>query len=66
MSEERGPAPLTFGQLQVWRDIQTMPRSRWHEANWVFRVDVPPEVSLPSVRTALDRLAERHPSRDNP
>lgn len=62
MSEERGPAPLTFGQLLVWRDIQTVPRSRWHEANWVFRVDVPLEVSLPSVRAALDRLAERHGS----
>lgn len=60
MSEEYGPAPLTFGQLGVWRDIEELPRSRWHEPNWVSRVTVPTGVSVPDIRAALDRLAERH------
>lgn len=60
MSDKYGPAPLTFGQLGLWRDIDALPRSRWHEPNWVAAVAVPPEVSVPSIRAALDRLAERH------
>ncbi|HTZ45788.1 MAG TPA: condensation domain-containing protein, partial [Jatrophihabitans sp.] len=62
MSEEYGPAPLTFGQMAVWRDIDALPRSRWQEANWVFTVDVPAEAGVAQVRAALNRLAERHGS----
>lgn len=61
MSEEHsGPAPLSFGQMSVWRDLDALPRSRWHEPNWVFTVEVPAEVSVADVRVAVDRLAERH------
>ncbi|MEO6500498.1 MAG: condensation domain-containing protein [Jatrophihabitantaceae bacterium] len=61
MSEhESVPAPLTFGQLVVWRDVDALPRSRWHEGNWVFSADVPAGVGAASVRAAVDRLAERH------
>jgi hypothetical protein len=62
MSDECGPAPLTFGQMAVWRDIDALPRSRWHEPNWLSSVDVPPGVSVASVRAMLDRIAERHGS----
>lgn len=54
------PAPLTFGQLVVWRDVDALPRSRWHEGNWVFSTDVRPGIGVASVRAAVDRLAERH------
>jgi hypothetical protein len=57
---EHESAPLTFGQLVVWRDVDALPRSRWHEANWVFSTDVPAGVGVASVRAAVDRLAERH------
>ena len=60
MSPGSGPAPLTFGQIAVWRDIDALPRSRWQEANGVFTVDVPSQVSVADVRAMLDRLAERH------
>jgi hypothetical protein len=57
---ESVPAPLTFGQLVVWRDVDALPRSRWHEGNWVFSTDVPAGVGAADVRAAVDRLAERH------
>ncbi len=60
MTEHAGPAPLTFGQMSLWRDIDALPRSRWQETNWVFEVDVPPGVSEDTVRQALERMTERH------
>ncbi|MET0763892.1 MAG: condensation domain-containing protein [Blastococcus sp.] len=55
-------APLSFGQLSVWRDIDRLPRARWHEANSVLAVDVPPAASCADVRAALHRIAELHPA----
>jgi hypothetical protein len=57
---ESVPAPLTFGQLSMWRELDALPRSRWHEVNWVSSTDVPAGVDAASVRAAVDRLAERH------
>ncbi|MEO6500497.1 MAG: condensation domain-containing protein [Jatrophihabitantaceae bacterium] len=57
---ESGPAPLTFGQMSLWRDIDALPRSRWQETNWVFEVDVPTGVSEDTIRQALERMTERH------
>lgn len=54
-------APLTFGQLSVWRDVDRLPRERWHEANAMFTITVP-DASLGAVRPALDTLVARHPS----
>lgn len=55
-----GPAPLSFGQMSLWRDIDALPRSRWQETNWLFPVDVPAGVSEAAVRDALERMTERH------
>lgn len=60
MTEHAEPAPLTFGQMSLWRDIDALPRSRWQEANWVFSVDVPAGVSEDAIRNALERMTDRH------
>lgn len=60
MTEHAEPAPLTFGQMSLWRDIDALPRSRWQETNWVFSVDVPAGVSEDAVRQALEQMTERH------
>ena len=62
MSEHAGPAPLTFGQMSLWRDIDALRRPHWQELNWVFPVDVPAGVSEAAVREALERMTERHAS----
>jgi hypothetical protein len=54
--------PLSYGQLSVWRDIEGLPRDRWHEANSWSRWPLPHGVDSERVRQALRALATRHPS----
>lgn len=55
-------APLTFGQLSVWRDVTGLPRERWHEGNLSHGFDLPKPVSRRQLAAAATRLQERHPS----
>ncbi|WP_438306840.1 condensation domain-containing protein (plasmid) [Streptomyces sp. HUAS TT11] len=58
----RLPAPLSYGQLSVWRDIEGLPEERRHEANTWARWQVPGDTGVPEVRRALRALGARHPS----
>jgi Condensation domain len=55
-------APVTFGQLSLWRSEQEIPvekRPEWHfSRSW----PVPPGTALPAVLAALRALADRHES----
>lgn len=53
---------LTYGQLDVWRDVQDHQRDRWHEANLSAVWPLPERVELGAVEAALRGLAERHGS----
>jgi hypothetical protein len=55
-------APLTFGQLSVWRDVEALPRDRWHEANTALRIDVPRGLDAGHVADALSDLERDNPS----
>ena len=52
--------PLSYGQLSEWRNVDTHPRHRWHEANTWSRWQLPPNVETDAVRHALQALAVRH------
>ncbi|MCP8999452.1 hypothetical protein NFC73_06855 [Pseudarthrobacter sp. RMG13] len=52
--------PLTFGQMSVWRDIDALPRERWHEPNYVTIIRLPPETSAGMIESALVALDTRH------
>ncbi|HKS99813.1 MAG TPA: condensation domain-containing protein [Rugosimonospora sp.] len=54
--------PLSYGQLSVWRDVQTLPPHRWHEANDWNGWRVPEGVDSRRVRQAVAALSARHPS----
>jgi hypothetical protein len=54
--------PLSYGQLSLWRDIEGLPRGRWHEVNSWSRWHLPDGVDTERVRQALRALAARHPS----
>ncbi|MBP2706962.1 hypothetical protein JOL79_24560 [Microbispora sp. RL4-1S] len=52
-------APLTFGQLSLWRSIQRLPSEACNlPQTWAL----PDGASLPSVEQALEALEERHES----
>lgn len=53
---------LSYGQLSVWRDIEGLPRDRWHEANGWTRWPLPDGLDVARVRRALRALGARHPS----
>lgn len=53
-------APLTFGQLSVWRDVADLPSSRAHEANVAAVWPVPAGVTDGTILQALGELAARH------
>jgi len=55
-------APLTFGQLAIWRDVESVPRDRWHEPNLAQIWALPPGIGLTAVRDALAALVRRHGS----
>ncbi|GAA0664587.1 hypothetical protein GCM10010193_14930 [Kitasatospora atroaurantiaca] len=54
--------PLSHGQLSVWRDIEGLPRERWHEANTWAHWPVPDGFGTERVRRALHTLGARHQS----
>ncbi|MFD0530451.1 MSMEG_1061 family FMN-dependent PPOX-type flavoprotein [Kitasatospora arboriphila] len=53
---------LSHGQLSVWRDVEGLPRHRWHEANTWTHWTVPDGVGTGRVRQALHALGARHQS----
>jgi hypothetical protein len=55
-------APLTFGQMSVWRDIDRLPRARWHEANLANTFTLPEPVSRRQLCQALTHLDAKHES----
>lgn len=55
-------APLSFGQLSVWRDVADLPSSRAHEANVAAVWPVPAGVTDGTILQALGELAARHES----
>jgi hypothetical protein len=59
-STELSEAPLTFGQLSVWRDIDRLPRARWQEANMSNTFGFPEPVSRRRLCQALTRLQAKH------
>jgi hypothetical protein len=56
------PGPLSFGQISLWRDIQGLPRDRWHEVNISAVWELPEGTGAAAVKDALKALAHRHPS----
>ncbi|GAA2742184.1 condensation domain-containing protein [Kitasatospora cinereorecta] len=58
------PAPLSYGQLSVWRDVRGLDRGRWQEANTrtVWLLDDAAPYDAAEVRAAVLALAERHES----
>ncbi|MES4908359.1 MULTISPECIES: condensation domain-containing protein [unclassified Streptomyces] len=54
--------PLSFGQISLWRDIQRLPRSRWHEVNISAVWELPEGTGVAAVKEALKALAHHHPS----
>lgn len=57
-----GTAPLTFGQMSVWRDIDQQSRERWHEANVAHTFALPGPVSCNQLSQAMTRLCAKHES----
>jgi Condensation domain len=55
-------APLTFGQMSVWRDIAGLPQERWQEANIFHRFDFPKPVSRRQLCQVLTELDAKHES----
>jgi hypothetical protein len=54
--------PLSHGQLSDWRDVEGLPRHRWHEANIWVGWSIPDGVDLDRARRAVLALGQRHPS----
>ena len=55
---------LSYGQLSVWRDIDDLPRARWHEANFGARLRLPEGggSTADEVIAAVRGLGVRHES----
>lgn len=55
---------LSYGQLSVWRDIDDLPRARWHEANFGARLQLPADGTFTVDETvaAVRSLGVRHES----
>lgn len=58
--QEVGRAPLTFGQLSLWRAIEKWPMERMKHANTGLTWSLPAGCTLESVRHSLNVLSERH------
>ncbi len=57
-----GTAPLTYGQMSVWRDIDSLPRERWQEANIFMPLDLPKPISRRRLCEVLTELEAKHES----
>lgn len=55
-------ARLTFGQLAILRDVEPVPRDRWHEPNLAEIWTLPVGTTMIAVREALAVLVRRHES----
>src|SRR2546423_6460576 len=63
MSTDVATAPVSFGQLSVWRTQElTIPVDRWQESNLTYVWPVPPATTVRTLHRELDRLAVRHES----
>jgi hypothetical protein len=60
--DEVARAPLTFGQLSVWRSIEDLPPERGNSANLAGAWPLPPGSTPDGVRAALDLIERRHES----
>lgn len=60
--KELAVAPLTFGQLSVWRSIEDRPPLLRAGANLVWTLALPGECAKAALNDALNRLEERHES----
>lgn len=58
----RPDLPLTYGQLSVWRIMESYPAQRWPETYLRSVVRVPPGRTLAEVRAALGTVCRRHES----
>jgi hypothetical protein len=54
--------PLSHGQLSLWRDIQNLPRPRWHEVNLAVVWNLPRGTAPDTVRETLEYLRTKHVS----
>ncbi|WP_433125216.1 condensation domain-containing protein [Micromonospora sp. CA-240977] len=62
MTDERASSPLTFGQLSVWRVMETYPLERFSETYLREFVPVPPGTTVDEAVRALSVLCRRHES----
>lgn len=53
--------PLSYGQIDQWRDVEHHPREQWAEANVWSRWSLPADVGTERVRRTLRALAVRCP-----
>ncbi|GIG88029.1 condensation domain-containing protein [Plantactinospora endophytica] len=62
MTGDRTPAPLTFGQLSVWRVMESYPLERWSETYLRECVPVPAGTTTDQAVRAVGTLCRRHES----
>lgn len=62
MTDERTSSPLTFGQLSVWRVMETYPLERFSETYLREHVPVPPGTTVDEAVRAVSTLCRRHES----
>ncbi|GGK72847.1 condensation domain-containing protein [Mangrovihabitans endophyticus] len=62
MTGDHTPSPLTFGQLSVWRVMETYPLERWSETYLRDCIPVPADTTTDQVIQAIGTLSRRHES----
>jgi hypothetical protein len=62
MPSDRSPVPLTYGQLSVWRVMETYPPERWSETYLRYHVPVPAGTTTDQAVRAVSTLCRRHES----
>ncbi|TQJ23689.1 condensation domain-containing protein [Micromonospora sp. A202] len=62
MTDQHAPRPLAFGQLSVWRVMETYPLERFSETYLRDHVAVPPGTTLDEAVRAVSVLCRRHES----
>ncbi len=55
-------APVTYGQLSVWRTQERIPADRWHESNVPILWRLPAGTTVEALRGAMDLMVARHAS----
>ena len=59
---ELARAPLTFGQLSLWRSVERLPPGQLVNTNVGYVWELPRGCTVEAVLNALDMLQERHES----